>query len=168
MKRIKRWMAAHVVLSCLAVTLVFTGAAVAAFVLYSSTLSGQVHGSFGTATGGGAAITATDEPNSTGAPVLPCTSGTGATCTGGQPGNIPVLLTNNTSQDEAISSFSASFATGQTQCDGHLFAANTFTGMTVPANGTQQVSLLVVADPSTPASCSAAPITATLGGTTSP
>lgn len=145
------------------VGLVLVGAAAAAWVVYSGS-SGTADGSFVTANSVAAIAFSTGQP---GTAVSPCTAGSGATCTGGTPGVINVALTNNDpSNAHAAVSPVIAFSTSPTSgCASHLFVTGT-TGLsqTVAAGGTGSGSVTFVADPSTPAGCSGATITATISG----
>lgn len=154
-----------VLLTAVAVTLTAASGAVAAWLIYSGA-SGNVNGAFGTTDTQTAITFAT---GAAGTAVVPCTAGTGATCTGGTPGVINVTLTNNDPTNaHASGTPTVQFTGGVGSCLSHLFVTGT-SGLTqtLPASGTGTGTVTFVADPSTPTSCSGGSITATLTGSTS-
>ena len=168
-RKLKGWLAAHSALAAVVVTLVCAGGAVAAWVVYSASITGTATGSFGTAPAGGSALTVSSNSGSNVAAV-PCTAGTGASCTGGTTGVIGYKITNNdTSATWSYSGGSVTFATtGHPECDSHIFVAtNPANASSIPAGGNVTGTVSYKADPTTPTSCSGAAVVATLGGTVS-
>lgn len=158
MKRI-----AIVVVAALAVS----GAAFAAWEIFNPVSGGTAVGGFATAPSTNDITFSTGTGTATA--VVPCTAGSGASCTGGTPGVIPVAVTNNDPTNAHSASGVSVVLTAVTGCASHLFVVST-SGLTqtVPGGTTAQgASVTYVADPSTPTSCSGNPVTANISGTAS-
>ncbi|HZQ82444.1 MAG TPA: hypothetical protein VFB25_10775 [Gaiellaceae bacterium] len=167
LKWFTRWARAHVVLASVIGAFMLTGTAAAAWFIYTTAFSGSVTSSFGTAPSQ-AMVTASQ--GSGGTSVVPCTAGTGATCTGGTMGVMNVTLTNNdpSATHNLTGNPTVTFSVaGHSECNSHLFVVNESHFGDTLTYGTPdtQPQIQYVADPSTPNTCSAGAITATLTGT---
>lgn len=142
--------------------------AAAAWTIFSPQSNGSAAGAFATTTTQNQITFSSG--SGTPVDVVPCTTGSGTTCTGGSPGTIPVAITNNDpSNAHAASGLTISLSSTATGCAAHLFVTGS-SNLTesVPAGMTlQNGSVTYVADPSTPASCSGAAITAFISGSAS-
>jgi hypothetical protein len=171
-RRLKNWVAAHSVLAMVLVTLVFAGGAAAAWITYTATVSGTAGGTIATNQSLSKLLFASDG-SVTPTSVEPCSSGTGATCTGGVQGTIPYSMTNRWSGNVTVTSLSVVLTTSDDTspdfCKNHLFTI----AASLPVTGTYGTGLVTahglvqyVADPSLPVGCSAATVTATFTGAT--
>lgn len=147
------------------------GCAFAAWVIYTG-VTGTATGKFGTAPTMAALTFATDTTN-TAVPVVPCDTGSGATCTGGTLGKIFYVVTDNNGASETWNTPGVTLTTSDDGapdlCSTHLFVQASTTFTTSYNNGTSGPQVInYVADPSTPLGCSNATVTATFTGTTSP
>jgi hypothetical protein len=171
-RRLKHWVAAHSVLAMTIVTLVFAGGAAAAWITYTSTVSGTASGTIATNQALSKMLFAPDA-SATPTSAEPCTTGTGATCTGGVQGTIPYTMTNRTAGAVTVTSLNTVLTTSDDLspdfCKTHLFTIST----SLPVTGSYGSGLVTAhglisytADPTLPIGCSNAVVTTTFTGAT--
>jgi hypothetical protein len=184
----KKWIKRHTILAPVLGALMLAGTAVAAWVVYTSVVSGS--GGTGTfaAPTSIASLTISD-PGGAGTSVLPCTGGAAdGTCTNGTMGSANYEITNAQNQTETWNSptVTVTATPDGVTCASHIhLKGSTFSGQTnipiiasatnltlpITATANQVItngSLQFVADSGTPVSCASDVLHFSYGGTSTP